>query len=109
MTLGSELREAWEGLGDGWIWITSGGLEEIGGERGGEDGDGDLGDRDREGLRPSLALVERSLECRLPVGGLTNFEKKPGAISSITALYSIKGSVVVSAFSAYSLELQRGR
>lgn len=106
MTLGSELREAWEGLGDGWIWITREWFEDIGGERGGDDGD--LGDCDREGLRPSLALVERSLECRLPVGGLTNFEKKPGAIRLSQPYYSIKGSVVHNSrrFSAYSLELQ---
>ena len=72
MTLGSELREAWEGLGG----ITRGGLklEEMERERGGDDDD--LGDGDPERLTPSLA---RSLECR-PVGGLTNFEKKPGAI-----------------------------
>jgi hypothetical protein len=38
-----------------------------------------LGDGDPGRLTPSLALA-RSLECRLPVGGLTNFEKKPGAI-----------------------------
>lgn len=79
MTLGSELREAWEGLGGGWI--TRGGLklEDTIDERGGDDGD--LGEGDSERLTPSLALaLVRSLECRLPVGGLTNFEKKPGAI-----------------------------
>lgn len=76
MTLGSELREAWEGLGG--ACITTGGLELVDmmeSERGGDDDD--LGDGDPERLTPSLA---RSLECRPPVGGLTNFEKKPGAI-----------------------------
>ena len=77
MTLGSELREAWEGLGGGWI--TRGGLkleDMIESERRGDDDDLD---GDPEWLTPSLALA-RSLGCRLPVGGFTNFEKKPGAI-----------------------------
>jgi hypothetical protein len=80
VTLGSELREAWEGLGG---WITRGGLklEDKRRERGGDDDDLGDGDGDPERLTPSLALaLERSLECRLLVGGLTNFEKKPGAI-----------------------------
>ena len=61
MTLGSELREAWEGLGG---WITRGGLkleDVIESERGGDDDD--LGDGDPERLTPSLALaLARSLE-----------------------------------------------
>jgi hypothetical protein len=66
-------------------------------ERGGDDDD--LGDGDPERLT-------RSLECRLPAGGLTNFEKKPGAIClsqpstvSRRQLFIIKSSV----FSANSL------
>jgi hypothetical protein len=71
-------------------------------ERGGDDDD--LGDPER--LTPSLALA-RSLECRPPVGGFTNFEKKPGAIC--LSQPSNTASVVHhsnSAFSANSLELQ---
>jgi hypothetical protein len=89
VTLGSELRESWEGLGG--AWITRGGLklEDMKRERGGDDDD--LGDGDPERLTPSLALA-RSLECR-PVGGLTNFEKKPGAIC--LSQLSITASVVL--------------
>lgn len=79
MTLGSELREAWEGLGGGWITRGRFKLEDMWRERGGDDDD--LGDGVPERLTPSLTLaLARSLECRLPVDGLTNFEKKPGAI-----------------------------
>jgi hypothetical protein len=75
VTLGSELREAWEGLGGALITRGGSKLEDVmESERGGDDDD--LGDGDPERLKPSLA---RSLECRL-VGGFTNFEKKPGAI-----------------------------
>lgn len=82
MTLGSELREAWEGLRG--ACIMRGGLkleDTMESERGGDVDD--LGDDDPDRLGPSLTLVlvlTRSLEWRPPVGGLTNFEKKPGAI-----------------------------
>jgi hypothetical protein len=83
VTLGSELRDALEGLGGAWITRRGGGgfkLEDMEeGERGGDDDDLGDGDGDPERLTPSLALA-RSLECRLPNGGLTNFERKPGAI-----------------------------
>lgn len=78
MTLGSELREAWEGLGGSWITRTGLKLEEMESERGGDDDD--LGDGDPERLLRLTLSLARSPECRLPVGGLTNFEKKPGAI-----------------------------
>jgi hypothetical protein len=80
VTLGSELREAWEGLRG--ACITRVGLKSddmVESERGGDVDD--LGDVDPDRLTPSLALaLARSLEWRPPVGGLTNFEKKPGAI-----------------------------
>lgn len=104
MTLGSELREAWEGLGGAWITregVKSGDIES---ERGGDDDD--LGDRDPERLTPSPAVaVARSPECRLPVGGFTNFEKKPGAIcrSQPSAMASVAIIHSSSAFSANSL------
>ena len=97
MTLGSELREAWEGLGGSWI--TRGGDTESG--RGDDDEDLEDGG-DPERLTPSLAVaIVRSLECRLPVGGFTNFEKKPGAITSTTAPCMV--SVVHHSSSAFSV------
>jgi len=80
VTLGSELRDVLEGLGGAWVTRRGGGGFKLGDmerERGGDDDD--LGDGDPERLTPSRALA-RSLECRLPDGGLTNFERKPGAI-----------------------------
>jgi len=107
VTLGSELREAWEGLGGAWITRAGLKLEDMmESERGGDDDD--LGDGDHERLTPSLALtlaLARSLECRLPVGGFTNFEKKPGAIC--LSQPSDTASVIHhsnSAFSANSLD-----
>jgi hypothetical protein len=76
VTPGSELREASEGLGGAWvIWTVGPKLEDMEILRGNDDDD--FGDGDAERLRPS-----RSLECRPADGGLTNFEKKPGAILS---------------------------
>jgi hypothetical protein len=61
VTLGSELREAWEGLGGSWITREGVKLEDMESERGGDDDD--LGDGDPERLTPSLALaLVRSLE-----------------------------------------------
>jgi hypothetical protein len=72
--------DASEGLGGALITGTGGfTLEDMESERRGNDDD-DFGDEDPEWLRPS-----RSLECRLD-GGLTSFEKKPGAILYVTAL-----------------------
>jgi hypothetical protein len=74
VTLGSELREALEGLGGALVtWREGFKLEDMERVRRCDDVD-DFGDGDPE-LRPS-----RSLECRPPDGGLTSFEKKPGAI-----------------------------
>ena len=74
VTPGSELRDASEGLGGAWVTLTEGlKLEDTEILRGNDDDD--FGDGDAERLRPS-----RSLECRPAEGGLTNFEKKPGAI-----------------------------
>jgi hypothetical protein len=39
VTLGSELREAWEGLGGGWISTGRFELEDMWRERGGDDDD----------------------------------------------------------------------
>ena len=81
VTLGSELREVPEGLGGAGMIRTEGcGSEDM--ERVGtcvlvtDGGDDDVGDGDLVRLRWS----PRSLECRAPVCGLTNFEKNPGAI-----------------------------
>ena len=81
VTLGSELREATEGLGGAGMIRTEGcGSEDM--ERVGtcvlvaDGGDDDVGDGDLVRLRWST----RSLECRAPVCGFTNFEKNPGAI-----------------------------
>lgn len=78
VTPGSELREASDGLGGAWvIWTVGPKLEEDMEILRGNDDD-DFGDGDAERLRPP----SRSLECRPADGGLTNFEKKPGAILS---------------------------
>jgi hypothetical protein len=59
VTLGSELREAWEGLGGSWITSAGLKLEDMERERGCDDDD--LGDGDPERLTPSRSLA-RSLE-----------------------------------------------
>jgi hypothetical protein len=77
VTLWSELMEASEGLGGALITVMGGlKLEDMERVRRGKDED-DFGDEDAERLG-----LSRSLECR-PNGGLTNFEKKPGAIVSL--------------------------
>jgi hypothetical protein len=111
VTLGSELREPWEGLGGAWTTREGVKLVDMGSERGGDDDVDDLGDGDPERLTPSLVVaLARSLECRLPVGGFTNFEKKPGAICLSRPLPWCQSSIHSSlAFSANSLESQCGR
>lgn len=101
VTLGSELREPWEGLGGAWTTREGVKLVDMGSERGGDDDDDDLGDGDPERLTPSLVVaLARSLECRLPVGGFTNFEKKPGAIclsrpsTMVSVVHSFKPGVL---------------
>jgi hypothetical protein len=107
VTLGSELMEAWEGLGGSWITREGVKLEDIESERGGDDDD--LGDGDPERLTPSLAVaVTRSPECRLPVGGFTNFEKKPGAICLSQPFHGVSRSSFIQTRRSRlnSLELQ---
>jgi hypothetical protein len=74
VTPGSELREPLDGLGGALVtWTVGFKLEVMESLR--EKDEDDFGEGDPERLRPS-----RSLECRLAEGGLTSFEKKPGAI-----------------------------
>ena len=101
VTLGSELREAPEGLGGAGMIRTEGcGSEDM--EREGtwvlvtDGADGDVGDGDLVRLRWS----PRSFECRAPDCGLTNFEKKPGAIYHFaTGIRAMSMSVKLSGMS----------